>query len=127
MLLQHLNVVDDVIDLFLVAGFRLYQVLHTLLFAPGDGDLLFEGSDLFADIRFADVHATEARFELLLPEVKLHTVHITQHGARFKPVAFLQVQFHDLPVRLRRNDYFGGFECSCGIEVVLVATASRQS
>ena len=89
--LQHFDVVDNVIDLFLVAGFRLYQVLHTLLLAPGDGNLLFEGSDLFADIRFSDAHTTKACFELLLSEIKLRTVHITQHGTRFEPVAFLQV------------------------------------
>ena len=89
--LQHFDVVDNVIDLFLVAGFRLYQVLHTLLLAPGDGNLLFEGSDLFADIRFSDVHTTKVCFELLLSEIKLRTVHITQHGARLEPVSFLQV------------------------------------
>ena len=125
--LQHLDVVDDVIDLFLVAGFCLYQVLHTLLFAPGDGNLLFEGSNLFADIRFPDVHTTEACFELLFPEIKLRTVHIAQHGPGFEPVTFLQVQFHNLSVRLRRNDYFGRFKCSGSIKVVLIAAASQQS
>ena len=103
------------------------EILHTLLLGTGGGDLLFEGGDLFADIRFTNIYRTQAGCQLHLFQVQLGTVYIAQQGTGIQSVAFLHVQFHNLSVCFGRNQYFGRFKGTGSIKIVVSPVASGQA
>ena len=116
----------DVVELLLIGGFGLNQILIALLLALLGSNLLAEGSYLPTDIVTATIRSLKVSQEFLLLQRELHGINIAQLHFGIHVFPFVDIKPHDFPCTLGRNDYFCRFKNAGGVVFAILAMTRKE-